>query len=253
MAGFALLMFAANAAAADPQVEEPAWYVEVNAGYVLPQQGKGTDRDPGNGTQANPPSQTEFAFDYGKGLFGGVVAGRRADDARFELELQYLENGIDEPGATQLGADRQGGLAALANAWFEFGASWVVQPYVGGGAGVIRKSISGASDDAFAGQVGWGAGWEMSPGWTLTAGYRYLDTGPMKFDRGGHEFTSSFRSQIVSLGLRYLFATGPTSSADPAVVVPVEPAPAAAPEPAPDAEAPGAPLPPADPNVPAPG
>ncbi|MCT8971747.1 outer membrane protein [Microbaculum marinisediminis] len=119
----------------------------------------------------------------------------------------------------------------MANAYVDLGTWWGITPYVGGGIGASRNTISNfqdintpnggvayapsASKWNFAWALHAGAGWEVTQNVTVDLGYRYVDLGdgetgdivgynglntvnnPMIFD--------SLTSHDVHLGVRYAF------------------------------------------------
>lgn len=182
-----------------------SWYVEGAVGYSKPRVGRGTDRNPGNGTLVQPATQVEFPVNYKNGfLFGGAV-GYGSESARLELELKNLNNKIEQPGANNLGTNDIRTLAAFANVWFGFDGYWGIHPYLGGGLGGVQRKINGAKDSVAAAQVGLGFDWRVADHLTLTSGYRYIDTPSMNFSRGMDDLSTTFKTHTLSVGIRYSF------------------------------------------------
>ncbi|MES0873063.1 OmpA family protein [Sinimarinibacterium thermocellulolyticum] len=108
-------------------------------------------------------------------------------------------------------------------------------PYLGGGIGVQRSSISGdedADDTGFAWQLGAGVGFALSERAALSLDYRYAGANDPEYrTRDGGTLSTEYQAHQLGLGLRYTFAPAerPAPPAAAPATVPYV-APAAAPE-----------------------
>lgn len=233
-------------------------YVSAGAGAALPQN-----------VRAARPRAPGVAYDLQENLgydFTGSVGYALGDGWRFELEGDYLRNGLHELGGgprTLAGAGHLRTYGLMANALYDFDIrSRYVFPYLGVGAGYMWSRLDSASftpagggegtqtfggssaSGAFAWQVIAGLSFPIPnmPGLSLLAQYRLLDV------TSGERFSStSIASNGVVLrslpsnlklgpqfshtflvGVRYAFHVAPP----PAPPAPT-PAPVAAPAPAP--------------------
>ena len=187
------------------------------------------------GYQIHPNIRIEGELFYGKAkvnklTYKGVIAG-------FPIQLPPIDgNGSGSP--TQLGA--------MANVWYDFNPVSQWTPYAGLGLGFIRvdlanlkydenaiaqtivdffaraqgrtlppldpgfvPGLSQDTDTAFAWQFGAGVGYELSDTMTLDLGYRYQNTGTLKFK--GENTTGTVISEqelkvhLFEVGIRYRF------------------------------------------------
>lgn len=209
--------------AADPGSERKGWYVEGSVGQARLQAGEGTERDPDGGGSGSP-TLSRFSVDYGDGNLFSAAFGLASGLGRVEVEFKQLDNTIQEPAATRFGSGEIQGQAALVNVWFGFGEGWMVQPYVGGGAGGIQQRLSGSEVSGAVAQLGLGADWQLGRRWSLTAGYRFLHSEPIAITRDNRDVTATYRGQLLSLGLRYTFGISvppvPAAEPKPVTVVP---------------------------------
>ncbi len=106
---------------------------------------------------------------------------------RGELELSYGSADISKATASYKGASAPIALSGnvgitylMGNIWYDcpIGGRW--RPYVGGGLGAAFSNSSGSSfsigsDTVFAGQLGAGMGFDVTPNMTIDFGYRLKD------------------------------------------------------------------------------
>ena len=214
-------------------------YVSAGAGLNVPQKVHTTVVLPGF-SSGSLQLDSKLGFDA-TGSVGYALGG----GMRFEVEGDYISNGIDPSGARTNGHIRTTGV--MANALYDFDIrSRYVFPYLGVGAGYMWTALNDASlvgprgtlnlaANPSSGKFAWqfiaGAAFPVpgAPGLSLTAQYRLLDvTGGEKFTllhRGSLELGPQF-SHTLTLGVRYAFNVPPPAAA-PA------PTPVAAPAPAP--------------------
>lgn len=216
---------------------------------------------------------------FDTGWAGGLVVGYAySNGLRPELELMYRSddlkrvtistfglggalqpNGIEATG--EYGS--QDAQTAMANLWFDLFKSSRIRPYIGGGIGALRVEFNDAgydgqpfrndSDVKFAYQGGAGIGFDLTPNWTLSLDYRYVEARRSKInlvdDQPETRVKFRYQADTALLTLRYGFGAAPVAAdpvpepAPPVDVVPVppaaEPEPTPAPTPACDAPAAG--------------
>lgn len=77
------------------------------------------------------------------------------------------------------------------------------------GDGVVNALLSGGTEKSFAYQIMAGVGYDITPKWTVDAGYNYVDLGDVKtdptVDLGVNGTKGSLKAHEVKLGLRYKF------------------------------------------------
>jgi opacity protein-like surface antigen len=124
-----------------------------------------------------------------RGLHFGLMAGRRTENARFEVEYQHGRAGVDRVslgGFTQPAGGRATYDALTINAYRTFAVARNVTAYVGGGLGWGRVKLPqlatvagcncfrGASDDGFVYQLRLGAEYEIMANQFVLAQYTLL-------------------------------------------------------------------------------
>ena len=138
---------------------------------------------------------------------------------RFEVELSYRQNEMDEAKFLGTGGGVDGhvsALAVLANAYYGIDTGTTAEPYflVGGGGSwtSIRdaefREVKVVDDDGFqfAFQVGGGVGFDLTEKMVLDVGYRYFSTAKSNFeDEDGQSFDFWYRTHTLFAGLRYKF------------------------------------------------
>ncbi len=157
------------------------WYWKFNVGILSPRDLESTA----------PPSPTLNA-DIDTGVFVSTSVGRSFGRLRGEVEVLYGEvdytldattrgvNG-DVVDITRIGgefAEFEAKITGLMfNAWFDLGASdWALNPYVGGGVGVMHLDVPRGTDSGFSWQLGAGAIFPIGNNLALDASYRFLNT-----------------------------------------------------------------------------
>ena len=212
---------------------------------------------------------------FDTGWAGGLVVGHAfSNGLRPELELMYRSddlkrirlatfglNAVLQPDGVDATGVRgsQDAQTAMANLWFDLFKSSRIRPYIGGGIGALRVEFNDAgydgqafrndSDVKFAYQGGAGIGIDLSPNWTLSLDYRYVEAQRSKLnlvdDQPETRVKFRYRADTALLTLRYGFGSTPAAAEpapEPAPPVDVVEAPVAepAPAPAPACDAPAA-------------
>jgi outer membrane protein OmpA-like peptidoglycan-associated protein len=229
-------------------------YVGAGIGAVLPQNTHVTPGAPSIGGASHLKLEDNLGF----GGIGTIGYGL-GNGFRFEVQGDFLHNGVDKVGGTPFGTSASGTVrttGVMANALFDMdiGVPWLY-PYVGVGGGYqwvhfnnLSVSSSGgpfalSSDDTRgnpAAQVIVGASMPIAgvPGLSATADYRFMKIwGGDRFNAmetpvgGGPAVSTQLKlgnqyDHIFLVGLRYAFNT-------PAPPPPAPPTPVAAPAPAP--------------------
>lgn len=172
-----------------------------------------------------PPgfAKTVNVIDTGPGIQFAI--GHRFGNARLEIEGGYARNNSGHyiavvPANGSIAS--QGGHKAwrvMVNGYYDFGRS-PFRPYVGAGAGYVDiKARNFAARPPFpneaprliinddkgelAYQVMTGAAYEISPGVSLTAQYRWFSAGKVHFrDLGNSEHIREHRGHNIDLGVR---------------------------------------------------
>jgi opacity protein-like surface antigen len=123
---------------------------------------------------------------------------------RTEAEIVHLKN--DAKNAL---ADDYTTLGGCLHANYDFNKEGALQPFVGAGVGVARVKVNGGPyhdrDTDFAYQLKAGLGYRLSDKLTGELAYRYVGAPDLKFRNTPAEAKGDFRTQAVSLGLRYRF------------------------------------------------
>lgn len=182
----------------------------------------------------SPDIGSEIDFETGF-LSGGVVgydlaaAGPSwAHDLRIEIEGVFGKGGFDsvsdEPDNARGSLSGDGGAmtvkGGLVNVTYDVPVARQLggfQPYVAGGIGGAKIDVDGGkpnspdgiddSEPVFLYQARTGLGYDLGPGWSLSAGYRYLATpNDIRLKaRGIERFRTEFRSHNFEVGVRYSF------------------------------------------------
>jgi outer membrane protein OmpA-like peptidoglycan-associated protein len=182
---------------------------------------------------------TEAEYDTGWAGIGAIGYGF-GNGLRLELELGYRTNDIDSvQGVTGASGDTSV-WSGMVNALYDIPTGWVVNPYIGVGAGYARVKVDGAaisptvsiddSDGVFAYQGIVGASYGITPNLKLALDYRYFATLDPEFSTStGTSVDGEYSAHTVLIGLRWEF--GAPARPQPAAVVTPPPAPAPAPAP----------------------
>lgn len=169
-------------------------------------------------------AETKNKMDTGYGV--QVAVGRRIGDVRVEIEGGYSRNKSDHYIAIVPPTGRiasEGGHKAwrvMANGYYDFGTGRL-RPYLGAGAGYadIKARLFAARapfpnetpflilndhKGEFAYQAMAGAAYEVSPGVSLTAQYRWLSAGKVHFrDLSGFEHIREHHGHNIDIGVRF--------------------------------------------------
>jgi opacity protein-like surface antigen len=98
-------------------------------------------------------------------------------------------------------------LAAMANVWVDIPVGEKIEPYVGGGIGLVGIESDGEGKTAFAWQVGAGVAYNVSEKFAITADFRHRESNRINLDAGGG-FGANFgrvKSNTYGLGVRVKF------------------------------------------------
>jgi opacity protein-like surface antigen len=98
-------------------------------------------------------------------------------------------------------------LAAMGNVWIDLPIGGQLEPYVGGGLGMIGLESDGEAESAFAWQVGGGVAYKLSGNLALTADVRHRESSEIEIDFGGGEGVNfgKVKSTTYGVGLRLSF------------------------------------------------
>jgi OOP family OmpA-OmpF porin len=190
-------------------------------------------------------------IEYDVGYLGGLVFGYGLSNGlRFEIDLAQRESDADQQHDLNREPNEDNGdvraRSLMGNLWIDLGGRGPVRPYIGGGYGLVQIEVDDPSfrespankqdDDVGAWQAGAGLGFDLSPHWTLSIDYRYLNSEKGKFDfldNNPDTYTKAdYRSQSAMATLRYFFFAAEPEPAPvvapppppPEVVAPVAPA-----------------------------
>lgn len=242
-----LLLFVPGLAHAQPI---QGLYVSLGGGYNFTQTSKVTPLSNGFGA-------AHLRLEENGGYRGlGSIGYALGNGWRFEIEGDFLRNGVDQLGRTPFPTDASGHVnryGVMANALFDMDiGNRYIFPYLGMGAGYMWTNMdtrfvqpggpfSFNSDDTqarFAWQGILGSAFPVPgmPGLSLTAEYRFMDiTAGAKFGGTETSATGTGTGQIklgavfdhsFLVGVRYAFNVAPPPA--PPAPAPVAPAPAAA-------------------------
>jgi opacity protein-like surface antigen len=232
--------FAADMPQAVPYHFAGGWYLRGDIGWS--NQAVGSLY---NAQYENAVSVTNLSkgFEIG-GIFGGGIGYQFNDWFRADVTGEYrgpatfhgLQTYTPEPNSdTGIGTDQYTAVKSewlfLANAYIDLGNWRGITPFVGGGIGASRNTISGMTDvntptagvaygaTASTWQFAWavtaGLGYQITPNTTFEVAYRYLDMGDAKsgdlvpYDGSGGlnnpEHFNHLTSQDVKFSIRYKF------------------------------------------------
>jgi opacity protein-like surface antigen len=219
---FSLMMLTSLAVRADGGDAVRGWYLggALGLNWVADQDVVRTTT-----VGALAPAIIETNLDWDRGASLSAVFGYRLNaNLRLEGEFARRSNDIDQvrlpTGFTATGGGDIAVTSVIFNALYEFSTGSPLNPYVGAGLGAayldfdITDSLSSASDtnSAWAFQAIAGVNWAVSPRWELFAQYQYFWVPDAGIAATTRRTTSSntyelddYRSQTVSVGLRYRF------------------------------------------------
>lgn len=202
---FAALLIAPTAASAQ-------FYFGIHGGVNVLQD---SQWDNAGGSSA-PVADVEYKAG---GTVGGVVGFRfpvgRRNHIEVEGEVTYRSNELDSYTDWWTGFDipvtgKVNSTAYMANFWFNFGTGSRWTPYVGGGLGVADVETSGVvlgstafqddSDTVWAGQLGGGVAFGITPNLSLTMDYRAFATEQPRFSNLGVD--AEYLSSSLRVGLK---------------------------------------------------
>lgn len=136
------------------------------------------------------------------------------DRWRLEAELSWMRADIDTIGVNP-GAGRAEVWAAMANLYYGFDTASAVTPYLGGGLGMARLSLSdvaaaGGTVDDFDTALAWhaaaGVDFAVTGSVNLSLEYRYFAADGLRFDdTSGGRVGLDFRNSSAIAGLRFGF------------------------------------------------
>ena len=189
-------------------------------------------------------------IEYDVGYVAGAVLGYGFRNG-LRLEIDYAQRESDADQQNDLNrdpSDDNGDVSArslMGNIWFDLFRGSSVRPYIGGGYGIVDLEIDDPTfresplvkqdDDVGAWQAGAGVGFDLSPHWTLSVDYRYVDSekGDFNFLENNPDTRTEadYRAHSALATLRYYFAAEEAP-----------PPPAPEPEPAPEVVAVAAPV-----------
>src|SRR5689334_13574900 len=165
-------------------------------------------------TSSSPFTATGYHLDSDVGFAIGGAAGIHLDQfisgLRAEVEASYRRNSLNGNWFVTTFFTTQGGavhahdsqFALMANVWYDINVGRKWRPYIGGGAGWSRRTVSGAfattytsnltpasyghgfdvHESGFAWQVGAGVNYDVQDGVRLGLGYRYFRGPDIKND-----------------------------------------------------------------------
>lgn len=160
---------------------------------------------------------SDFQYDTGIGL-AGAIGYKWPMGLRSEIELSYRQNAVDFITFTDIDGtvsgpalnSHVGAFAFMANLWYDFDTDSELIPHIGGGIGgaTITYDFNGSSehDTVFAWQLGFGLGYQVTPGVVLFTDYRWLATTDSKFsDPGFPDVIGEYSSHNILFGARAHF------------------------------------------------
>lgn len=186
------------------QVSAQTYYIGLRGGYVQPH-----DRDLDIfGTPAE-----DIAFAAAPMAAAGFGFASH-DGWRVEGEVSWLRSDIDTIGGVATGGDAEV-WAAMANLYYGIDTGTAATPYLGGGIGMARASMSniaaaGGTVDDFDTTLAWqaaaGVDFPLTDAMTLSLEYRYFVVDGLRFDVvGGGRAGLDFRASSAVAGLRFGF------------------------------------------------
>lgn len=162
-------------------------------------------------------------IEYDTGYMAGLVFGYAMKNGlRLELDLAHRQNDADGQANFDGSDDDDDGdtsaQTAMANVWFDLFKGSSVHPYIGGGYGAVRVEVDDPSfqtaalnkdEDVVDGyQLGAGIGFDLSPQWTLSLDYRYLEADDATFkvfENSTSRLKADYEAQSAMATLRYYF------------------------------------------------
>lgn len=98
-------------------------------------------------------------------------------------------------------------LSGMANVWVDIPLEAPIEPYVGGGIGIMGLEVDGEGKSVFAWQVGAGLAYKINDSIAITADFRHRESDAIQLDFGGGEGVNfdKVKSNTYGLGLRVNF------------------------------------------------
>jgi opacity protein-like surface antigen len=181
------------------------YYFGVGGGYNYPHE---------SAIQADGVSGLDAAYDPG-GMAAMAFGFEWVDGWRFEGDLSWRRSDFDSIDDVLVDDGRVEIYAAMLNVYYGFRKDATVNPYLGGGVGAARLSVSdlavgAATVDDFGGAMAWqgiaGVDFALSPSWTLSLDYRYFAVDEVKLtDSLQVSFKTDYAASTAMLGLRVGF------------------------------------------------
>lgn len=204
------MSYALNGSAMPAMDEGANWYASLFGGAALPD-------NAAFGTNDVYTLEGKTGF-----TIGAAVGTELADNLRGELELSYLQYGLNSYSSARGDSDPASGDVRagfiLANVWKDFDLG-MMRPYVGGGLGFALadindgdfdgNAVSGRNGLSFAGQFGFGARFDLSDRTQIDVGYRFKSVveAMIKTAEGDDYDNAEFASHqhVLQLGLTHNF------------------------------------------------
>ena len=149
-----------------------------------------------------------------RSLNGAAATGLTDEDA--QAFCDYLADGEDATTCTLKGNTISAGgsfaklrqLGAMVSLWYDVPTGSPLEPYVGGGVGLVGYHIATGDDGEgkvrFGWQIGGGVAYKLSRNVALTADYRYRQVKGATFDDEGSGLVlGKLKTSLVSAGLRF--------------------------------------------------
>lgn len=181
------------------------YYFGAGGGYNQPHE---------SAVRADGVSGLDAEYDPG-GMAALALGFEWVDGWRFEGELSWRRSDFDNVEDVPADDGRAEIYAAMLNVYYGFRKDAAVNPYLGGGVGAARLSVSdlavgGAAVDDFGGAMAWqgiaGVDFTLSPSWTLSLDYRYFTVDEVKLtDSVQSPFKTDYTASTAMLGLRVGF------------------------------------------------
>lgn len=190
------------------------WYVRGDIGYAWGRVGS---------AESTPPFTGPSSSSVGNGVTGDVGVGYKSGMLRTDVTLDYLaplkyQGTVAAPGDVSA---KMSAWSALFNGYLDLGTWYRATPYIGGGVGAARVTVSDYASTAappfaaglsnaqwnfaWAGMAG--IGYAVSPNVIADLGYRYINYGNAKSaaDAFGSTTLKNVAAHEVRVGIRWSF------------------------------------------------
>jgi opacity protein-like surface antigen len=131
--------------------------------------------------------------DLGKSWRAGAALGAHISP-RIRVEGEYFHTGA----RFQSGAGASSADIAIANAYYDFGSSWTLNPFLGGGIGDGYFAPTGGRDSSVTYQAIAGVSKAIAPRLTGEIAYKFVDAPDLTIVGANTDYHSSF----ITAGLR---------------------------------------------------